>query len=79
MPVFLQKVFGQRTGIDSDADGNIFSFSCFDHGFHSVSAADIARIQAQAIDAGRDGCQSQTIIKMNIRNDRDRTLRADRL
>ncbi|MNC35247.1 hypothetical protein D3C75_837230 [compost metagenome] len=69
--VFLQEMALQGTGIDADTDRNAFFLTGFDNCFDFVPASNVTRIDAHLVDAVLYRQQSQLIIKMNIRHQRN--------
>ena len=58
--------FGQTTRIHPDADGHTSFFGGFDHGFYSIRLADVARVEAEAVNACLQRRQSQAVIEVDI-------------
>jgi len=77
MAVFFQQVFGQGTCIDSDPDGHLPFPGGGHHFFHSIPSPDVPRIQPQSIHSAFQGRQSQPVIEMDIRHQRDGDLIPD--
>ncbi|MNW54118.1 hypothetical protein D3C74_317060 [compost metagenome] len=69
--VFLQEMVLERTRIDADTDWNAFFLAGFDDSFDFVPASNVTRIDAHLVDAVLYRQQSQLIIKMNIRHQRN--------
>ena len=75
--VFLQKMFLERAGIDTDPHRTAMVACRADHFADPVSAPDIARVDPQTGRTGGGGLNGTAIVKMNIGNDRHRACRTD--
>jgi hypothetical protein len=73
----LIQILGERAGIDADPDGDVSFFSGFYDGFGAFASADIAGIQSEGIYSAFDGGEGQSVIEVDIGNERDTDLFSD--
>ncbi len=66
LAVFFLQIFFQRTGIDTDADRYALVARAIDHGAYPICLADVARIDAQAIDTVIRHFQRDAVIEMDV-------------
>jgi len=70
LAVFFLQVFFQGTGVDADADRNPAITGSIHHCAHTVFATDVARVDAQAIDAQFGHAQSDPVVEVDVGNQR---------
>ena len=63
----------QTSGICSDADRNPGLTRGFGNGTDTVRRSDVARVDADSVNPRFDGAERKAVIKMNIRNHRNRS------
>ena len=73
----VQKLLFQGSAVDSDPDRKMLFAAFFDDGTGMRLISDIAGIDADRIGAGIGCLESEKIVEMNIRNDRNMDLRLD--
>ena len=73
----LEDVLFDRAGVDADADGEMALLCSLHDRLHAVRAADVAGVQADLVHARLDGGKRQTVVKMDIRHDRNGRACAD--
>ena len=71
LTVFFLQIFFQRSGVDADTDRNIFITSAVHYRANTLFITDIAWVDTQAIDAVFRHLQRDTIVEVNIGNQRD--------
>ena len=73
----FEDVLLDRAGVYADADGQT-ALLCRPHDrLHAVRAADVAGVQADLVHACLDGGKRQTVVKVNVRHDRQGRACAD--
>ena len=77
LAVLALQILADRAGIDADADGDTAIASAGNDLAHLVIAADIARVDTQAIDAIGGDFQGDAVIEVNVGNERHADLGAD--
>ncbi len=77
--VFFLQILFQRSGVDADTDRNIFITSAVHYHANTLFITDIAWVDTQAIDAVFRHLQRDTIVEVNIGNQRDINLLFDKL
>ena len=77
--VFLYQRLLQGTTVDAHPDGNACGFGLVHHRLHPVPVSDIPRVDPDLVRAVPDGRDSQPVIKMDIRHQRDMDLFLDLL
>ena len=70
--VFFQHPFFQGSRVHSDPDGNPPFLGRLYHRLHLFPASDVPRVDADFIDPALDRFQGQTIVKMDVRHQRNR-------
>ena len=70
MTIFIQNIFWEGTGVDSDANRNSGIFCRLTYFANFPILADIAGINSQGVCAKTGGGNRQTVIKMNISDHR---------
>jgi hypothetical protein len=70
LAVFFLQVFFQGTGVDADTDRNPAITGGIDHGTHTVFATDVARVDAQAVDAQFGHAQRDLVVEVDVGNQR---------
>ena len=75
--VFFQNMLFNRTRVDADANRNVLCPARLRNRLDALFRADIARIDTNGADASLGRGECQPIIKMNIRDDRNRRMRTD--
>src|SRR5690606_31684404 len=75
--VFFQHPFLQGSRVHSDPDGNPPFLGRLYHCLHLFPASDVPRVDADFIDPALDRFQGQTIVKMDVRHQRNRNLLFD--
>ena len=73
------QVLGQRAGVHADAHRRAGELRARDDLGDLVRAADVARVQADAVRAGVDRLQRERVVEVDVGDDRDRRLHDDRL
>ena len=66
-----ENMFFKRTGIDADTNGNPCRAAGAHHGKNMIAFPDIAGVNADFIRPCRHGGEGNTIVKMNIRHQRN--------
>ena len=69
--VFCQNFFFQRTGIDTDPNGNAAFLTGFHYCPYPIHAADVSGVNPYLIDSSSSRFQCKPIVKMNIRYQRN--------
>ena len=72
--VFFDQTFFQRAAVYTYSNGNVKLLGPIYHSFYSFLAADIAGVDADLVSAIFHGCNSQTIIKVNVCHQRNMNL-----
>ena len=72
MAVFLEQALFQAAAVDADADRDLTGLAGLGDLAHILGLADVAGIDADLMHAGLRRGESQTIIKMDVRDDGDR-------
>jgi len=73
----LVQVLRQGPGVDTDAHGHTRRLRLVGHLGDLVGAADVARIQPDAVRPGVDRLERQRVVEVDVRDDRDRGLEDD--
>ncbi len=71
----LVQVLGQRAGVDADPDRNPGGLGLVDDHPGLLVAADVARVDPDAVRARVDRLQRERVVEVDVRDDRDRGLR----
>ncbi|MNW61208.1 hypothetical protein D3C74_392480 [compost metagenome] len=69
--VFLKQMVLQRAGVYPDPNRDAAFLTSFNNGLNLLSAADVARINPDLVDAVFDCQQRQLVVEVNVRNQRD--------
>ena len=77
MAVLFQELFVQAASVDADSNGDFFAFAYVRHGLDPVCSSDVSGIDANFRGAAFCGGDGQTVIKMNVRHQRQGRLRRD--
>src|SRR5690606_8810805 len=77
LPVFLLQVLRQRAGVDTDADRNAMVPGGVHHRLDPVFATDVARVDAQAVNAQFGNAQGDPVVEVDIRHQRHSCLLTD--
>ena len=75
--VLALQLFFQGAGVDADADRHAVVAGGFDHRAHPVLAADVARVDAQAVGAFVGHFQGDLVVVVDVRHQRQAHLLAD--
>ena len=75
--VFLLQVLLQGTGVDADTDGDTTVTGGVDHRTHAVLATDVARVDAQTVDAQFGHTQRNAIVEVDVGDERHADLLLD--
>ena len=67
----------QAAGVDADADRDAPLLGFLDDGLHLVDVADVARVEAQAVEAGADRRQGPAVVEVDVGDQRHRRLSHD--
>ncbi|MCY1332007.1 hypothetical protein D9M69_176880 [compost metagenome] len=70
LAVLLLQVLLQRAGVDADADRDVLVAGGIDHRLDAVLAADVARVDAQAVDAQFGDAQGDLVVEVDIGDQR---------
>ncbi len=70
LAVFFLQIFFQRAGVDADADRNVFIACAVHHHADALFVADVARVDTQAVDTVFRDFQRDTIVKVDIGDQR---------
>lgn len=76
--ILLLQIFFQRTGVNADADRDVFIARAVDNAANTLFVTDIAGVDAQAIDAVLGDFQRNAIVKVDVRHQRDTHLLFDK-
>src|SRR5690606_17724675 len=77
LAVLLLQVLLQRTGVDPDADRDALVAGGLDHRLHAVLAADIAGVDAQAVDTQLGHAQGDLVVEVDVGDQRHAHLLLD--
>jgi len=66
-----------RAFVDADADGQGFFLACLDDGFDLLAVLDVARVEADLVDAGVDRFEGTLKVEVHVGDDRHGHLRHD--
>ena len=77
MAVLFQQPLIQTAAVDADADGDVLVLAHLHHRLHPILPADVAGVDADFAGAALRGGDGQLIVKVNIRNQRQRAFLAD--
>jgi len=77
LAILLLQLLLQRTGVDADTDRYVLVTGCVNQCAHAIFLADIARVDAQAIDAELQDAQGDLVIEVNVADERHLHLLAD--
>ena len=69
--VLDQQIFFQRPAVDADADGDAPLAAGIRHGPHPLFGSDVARIDADLVDAALRAQQRQLVVEMDVRHQRN--------
>ncbi len=75
--VFFLQVFFQRPGIDADTNRNVFVARAVNHGANTLFATDVTWVNTQAVHAILRHFERNTVIKVDIRDQRNVDLLLD--
>ena len=70
LAVLLLQVLFQGAGVDADADRDALVARSLDHRLDAILAADVARVDAQAIDAQLGHAQGDLVVEVNVGHQR---------
>src|SRR5471030_1488689 len=70
LAVFLLQVFFQGTGVHADADRDPAVTSGINHRTHAIFTTDVARVDAQAVNAQFGYAQSDLVVEVDVGNQR---------
>ncbi|MNL59996.1 hypothetical protein D3C87_1837700 [compost metagenome] len=76
--VFLLQIFFQRSGVYADADRDVFITGAINNRANTLFAADITWVNAQAIHAIFRDFQGNTVVKVDISDQRNTNLLFDK-
>ncbi len=79
LTILLLQILLQRSGVNADADRNIFVTRAVHNGTNTLFIADVAWVDAQAVDAILRHLQRNTVVKVDIRDQRNADLLFDEL
>ena len=79
LTVFFLQIFFQGTGVDADTDRNIFVTGAVHNHADTLFVTDVARVNAQAVDAVFGHFQCDTVVEVDIRDQRNADLLFDQL
>ena len=68
--VLVEQMRLERPGVDADADGHAAGLGRCGDGADTLGAADVAGIDAQAVDAGLERLEREAPIEMDVRDER---------
>ena len=71
LAIFFLQIFFQRAGVDADADRNVFIACAVHHRANALFVADVARVDTQAVNTVFGDFQRDTVVKMDIGDQRD--------
>ncbi len=77
--VFFLQIFFQRTGVNADADRDIFIAGAVHHRADTRFVTDVARVDAQAVDAVFGHFQRDAVVEVDIGHQRHVDLLFDQL
>ena len=77
MPVFLQKRLVKTSAVHTDADGDVPRTARIHHRAHAILAPDVAGVDADLCRAALGSQDRQTVVKMDVRHQRQRRIFAD--
>ncbi len=78
LAIFFLQIFFQRAGVDADADRDVFIASAIYNHADALFVADVARVDTQAVDAIFRHFQRNTVVKVDIGDQRDVNLLFDK-
>ena len=75
--VLLENLLVEGAGVDADADRDAGLLGRLDDSLDLLLAADVARVEAQGVDALMDGLERELVVKVDVRDERHRDLAQD--
>ncbi len=71
MPILGQNLLFEGTAVHPDADGDLPLLGHVDDLSHPVRPADVSGVQPKTVNTCRESPKSQSVVKMNVRDERD--------